>query len=176
MKTGEIIGAIADQKGLNLHQLATLAGIPYNTLYAIVKRNSARVESDTLQKIAAVLEVSIGVLMGYEDERVIIPGRLKIIVTDDPARENYSYRIEATDEEAFAYGVKILESAGTPLSEATPAGRIMAALDKLNDKGQSVAVERVEELTKIPDYQRSETPDAPTAAANGPSEESTRLK
>lgn len=27
-------------------------------------------------------------------------------------------------------------------------------LDKLNDKGQQVAVERVEELTKIPDYQK----------------------
>lgn len=34
--------------------------------------------------------------------------------------------------------------------------RINAALAKLNDKGQSVAVERVEELTKIPDYQRED--------------------
>lgn len=32
--------------------------------------------------------------------------------------------------------------------------RISAALEKLNTTGQNVAVERVEELTKIPDYQK----------------------
>ena len=32
--------------------------------------------------------------------------------------------------------------------------RIAAALEKLNTTGQNVAVERVEELTKIPDYQK----------------------
>ena len=34
--------------------------------------------------------------------------------------------------------------------------QLMTAFNKLNDKGQQVAVERVEELTKIPDYQRAE--------------------
>ena len=40
--------------------------------------------------------------------------------------------------------------------------RIDEALTKLNDKGVSEAVKRVEELTKIPDYQRAEDlPDTP---------------
>ena len=34
--------------------------------------------------------------------------------------------------------------------------QLITAFNKLNDKGQQVAVERVEELTKIPDYQRAE--------------------
>ena len=43
-------------------------------------------------------------------------------------------------------------------SKAAPLKRVSDALDVLNDKGQAVAVERVEELTKIPDYQRAVTP------------------
>lgn len=34
--------------------------------------------------------------------------------------------------------------------------QLITAFNKLNDKGQQVAVERVEELTKIPDYQKTE--------------------
>ena len=42
------------------------------------------------------------------------------------------------------------EGITTPSAEE----RISAALEKLNHTGQNVAVERVEELTKIPDYQK----------------------
>ena len=36
--------------------------------------------------------------------------------------------------------------------------QLINAFSQLNEKGQQIAVERVEELTKIPDYQRTETP------------------
>ena len=36
--------------------------------------------------------------------------------------------------------------------------RIAAALEMLNARGQKIAVERVEELTKIPDYQKEKNP------------------
>lgn len=36
--------------------------------------------------------------------------------------------------------------------------RLNAAFNSLNNKGKAVAVERVEELTKIPDYKRAVTP------------------
>ena len=36
---------------------------------------------------------------------------------------------------------------------------IIRSFDLLNDRGQWIAVQRIEELTKIPDYQRTETPD-----------------
>ena len=41
----------------------------------------------------------------------------------------------------------------------TPAERIMNALDLLNPSGQQVAVERVEELTEIPKYQKDPPPE-----------------
>ena len=43
----------------------------------------------------------------------------------------------------------------------------LKALGLLNDEGQQKAVERVEELTEIPKYQR---PDAPPAATEAPTE------
>ena len=44
--------------------------------------------------------------------------------------------------------------------EYTDKDRLLKAFDHLNSKGQSIAVERVYELTKIPDYQRFDGPQA----------------
>ena len=52
--------------------------------------------------------------------------------------------------------------------KGTPSERINAALDHLNDAGQQKAVERVEELTEIPKYQRQ---GAPQSASSSPTDE-----
>lgn len=54
-----------------------------------------------------------------------------------------------TDGEVYSLhdGVFILDRPST-------SKRIAAALDKLNETGKEVAADRVEELTKIPDYQK----------------------
>lgn len=57
MQTGEIIGNLSKEQGINLRQLAIKAEVPYNTLYAIVKRKSSRVDTETLIKIAKALGV-----------------------------------------------------------------------------------------------------------------------
>ena len=67
MKTGELIGTIAKERGVSLRRLAIDAGVPYNTLYAIVKRKSTRIEPETLQRIAATLKVSTAYLQGWDD-------------------------------------------------------------------------------------------------------------
>lgn len=59
MQTGEIIGNLAKEKGINLRQLSIKADVPYNTLYAIVKRKSSRVDVETLLKIAKALGVHL---------------------------------------------------------------------------------------------------------------------
>ena len=66
MKTGEIIGQTAREKNINLRQLAQKAGVPYNTLYAIVKRKSDRIEPRTLRRIAAALECDPYSLMSFD--------------------------------------------------------------------------------------------------------------
>ena len=48
-----------------------------------------------------------------------------------------------------------------------PKERIDVALDQLNADGQQKAVERVEELTEIPKYQREKPQNTPTAPSEG---------
>lgn len=52
-----------------------------------------------------------------------------------------------------------------PIAEASTEpynkNRLLSAFSKLNNKGQTVAIERMEELSKIPDYQRIDDSQAP---------------
>lgn len=67
MATGKIIGAIAKAKGYNLHKLAVEADIPYNSLYSMVERDTAKVKPQTLTRIAAVLDVAVADLIDFTD-------------------------------------------------------------------------------------------------------------
>ena len=151
---GERIKEARKGKGLTQKELAQLIGSVTGTVqqYELDKR---RPRPEQLQRLATVLGVSVEHLQGFEKRRVILPGRLTIVEINDPNRENYIFKIESADDEAYKMGLDIIEQAGIPIEHFTVKGRILAALEKLNDKGQAVAVERVEELTKIPDYQKS---------------------
>lgn len=58
MTIGEKIEREASIQGYNIRQLALTAGVKYSTLYAIIKRKSQRVDSNTLQKIADALNLT----------------------------------------------------------------------------------------------------------------------
>lgn len=137
-------------------ELAQEIGVTHATL--------SRYESGTidppasqLQAIATALGVSVGRLLGQESERVIIPGRLKFVEVNDPDSGFIRYNIDAADQEAFDYGMQILENAGVAVQAHTPQKLVLAAMEKLNADGQAKAVERVEELTEIPKYQKDES-------------------
>ncbi len=55
----------------------------------------------------------------------------------------------------------------TYFQNAPPKERIAAALDKLNEKGQGIAAERVEELTSILEYQATAPPQDTPAPSEG---------
>lgn len=59
---------LADYDGLNLRQLSIKAGVPYNTVYAIVKRKSNRVQWETLERIAAALGTTAAFLKSGDNE------------------------------------------------------------------------------------------------------------
>ena len=149
MTTGQRIKAARKAAGLTQADLANKVGVPYQSI-GQWERDERNPKLETLERIAAAL----GVRIGYEKEQIIIPGRLKIITVSDPDLDDIQYRIEAEDAEAYQQGLQIIENAGVSIPAYTPTGRILSALSKLNDKGQAIAVERVEELTKIPDYQK----------------------
>lgn len=153
MTTGERIQKARKENGLTQKQLAEKIGSAVGTIqqYELGKR---RPKPEQMQRIAEVLGTSTEELLGYVKRRVIIPGRLTIVEINDPELDNYQFKIEAEDEEAFEIGVGIIQNAGIPVFDYTPVARVLAALDVLNDKGQAIAVERIEELTKIADYRK----------------------
>lgn len=138
-------------------ELAKAIGITHATLS---RYESGAIDPPTsqLQAIAAALGVPVGRLLGQETERIIIPGRLKIVDINDPESGFFRYDIEAADEEALNYAYQILGRAGVSAQTHSPQALVLAAMEKLNNDGQQKAVERVEELTEIPRYRATEPP------------------
>lgn len=130
MTTGERIGHLAEEKGISLRKLSEKACIPYTTLYSIVRRNSDKISLKTLGKIADALDVSITNVLGDATTSMIFQS---VELLD---------RLEKTVPDMF-------------MGERLTA-RIEQAFSALNEAGQEVACERVEELAEIPKYQRTQ--------------------
>ena len=75
-----------------------------------------------------------------------------------PGSPDYQWTIEATDEEAYNFGVSLFEQAGVSLIEHSPIKRVIDAFLSLNETGQVKAVERMEELAEIPKYKKGPAP------------------
>lgn len=159
MAIGERIGKIAKSKQIPLRQIALSAGISYNTLYAIVKRNSDRIEYETLKKIADVLDTTPAYLIGWNDaEKMLLNSGHSIndiAVELDIPTEILDQIIRDNDVKAMEEIVKAVEIFVKPLDDTeTNKNKLLDVFSKLNETGQKTAVERIEELTKIPEYRK----------------------
>ena len=152
MNTGEAIGILAREKGFNLRQLAVKAEVPYNTLYAIVKRKSSRIDGKTLRRVADALGVSIDEIEPFtpnvvrldESERLVTGPRFDSIVT--------TRMIDADS----------LESRRAAKEDVT---QLLEVFDALDGDGQRKAIEFVSILAKVPDYRsQAEGERQPSAA------------
>lgn len=81
------ISEIAKQKGISLYKLARLAGIPYNTLYAAIRRNSS-LTVDMANRLSDALNISVYDLAGIYSEADEL--RLRI---EELEAENYELKI-----------------------------------------------------------------------------------
>lgn len=157
MTTGQRIKAAREQAGLTQVELGDKIGVS-GVAVMRYEKDTRQPRYDLLQRIATALNVSVGYLLGSVTERVIIPGRLKIVEVDDPESGFFRYDIEAADDEALNYGYQILGRAGASVQTYSPQALVLTAMEKLNNDGQQKAVERVEELTEIPRYTAKEPP------------------
>lgn len=154
MNTGEAIGVMAKRKGFNLRQLAAKAGVPYNTLYAIVKRKSSRIDGKTLRRVADALEVSIDELEPFTpkvmrldaDESWVVGSRFDTVVTTRMVDADTREARKAAKDDVL---------------------RLLQFFDLLDGKGQTKAVELMELLSKVPEYRN------PAAGERQPSKEIT---
>lgn len=141
MTVGERIGNIAKEKGINLHKLSSLAVVPYNTIYSIVKRKSNRVDMDVLPQIATALGVRLFELLPEDIARLYKAGI------------EFGYNGSQFENKLYS---RYFESIGYSGSRAEQ--KIISAFSSLNEEGQQKALERVEELTEIPKYQIEKAP------------------
>ena len=95
MNTGELIGKYAKERGKNLHQLAAEADVPYTTLYAAVKRKSARVSQDIIHRVALALEVPDYMLISG-DNNINIPR-----ADQKPEDQRIERRLDALEQVAL---------------------------------------------------------------------------
>lgn len=103
MTIGERIDRLVKGKGTNLRQVAIKAEIPYNTLYAIVKRKSNKIDPAILMKIASALDCDISSLISPKEEKEMIINHLIEQLEDAPPS---STDISALDSFADAYDEK----------------------------------------------------------------------
>lgn len=110
-------------------ELAAQAGISVNSL-RLYESGKRKPNIDTLKKIADVLKIDVTALFSSEDFA-------KMVISGGHIEYAYSNGYEYNNSKE----------------------KIMNALDLLNPSGQQVAVERVEELTEIPKYQKDPPPE-----------------
>lgn len=67
------ITKLMKERGTNANDLALRAGIPASTIYSLIRRDSNRVDIDSLIKIARTLGVTADYLLetGFEDQEAV---------------------------------------------------------------------------------------------------------
>lgn len=81
--------------------------------------------------------------------------------------EKISSALGVSAKKLLGYSVTYEWMEKTYFQNAPPKERIVAALNQLNEKGQGVAVERVEELTSILEYRAQQAPQSTPAPQEG---------
>ncbi len=132
MTLGQRIQNFRRKKGLTQKQLAETLNLATGTIqqYELDKRQP-RIKQ--LQEIAAALNVSTANLLGVEPDEKL--DKFIRCFPNAPA--------------SIKDGQAVIQIIGYD-----PKTRVSRAMSKLNKNGQEVAAERIEELTKIPEYQK----------------------
>lgn len=129
---------LCEKKGVSPSTVAKEIGLS-NSATTYWKRGSSP-KADTIQKLADYFNVSIDYLLGVVDEN----GFLTPEGFGDP--EDYEFiKMLGLDDPQNRRNIN---------SANSPKALVLAAMDQLNAAGQQKAVERVEELTEIPKYQK----------------------
>lgn len=135
---GERIKHARQIKGMSQETLARAIGSTKSTIskYELGHREPSL---DTIQRIADALRIEFFDLVVPTGDQASVDGLLTEV------------------EDAKKRGLRVVwKNDNLYLTAPSKEQKILLAFDKLNAKGREVAVERVEELTKIPEYQRKE--------------------
>lgn len=138
IKLGDRIRVARLESSLSQKALASKAGIQYST-YSNYENGNRDPSVEELQKIALALNINLGDLIGWPNdlaEAVALRSPNDYVTTDEKGNPKFYY-----------YRANELQK------------KMNAAFENLNEEGQQKAVERVEELTEIPKYQKKNAPE-----------------
>lgn len=152
MTLAEKLKQLREQRGMTQKQVAALMGISQQA-YGQYESGTRLPKPETLGRIAAALDSTL-------DEIAQCTDLAAYGVGDKSASYMKDFINGAVAQWSSEGAVLKKYNSLNPKFEA-----LSAAFDTLNDNGQSVAVERVQELAQIPAYQRPAEPtqDAPSA-------------
>ncbi len=144
MTTGEKIAQLVKVKGSNLRQISIKAGVPYNTLYAIVQRKSSKIDPETLKKIASALEVPWYELYGDGDVHLVSIGMVEgmRMATNRP--------VVLAEEQVL----KVYRDKGYQFTEEEAA--CVKEFRALNDLGQLAAILAIRKLSNMSQYKNDD--------------------
>ena len=163
MTIGQRIRDARKNAGMTQTELAKKLNIPFQSI-SQWERDLRNPKFDTIQRIADALEIHPFDLMGIDEEM----RKYEIAIeTGGEAEEPVLHEVKELlhkdprllyDELSDMQRTEFWEILMKPLPVM-----LIESFDKLNSKGQNIAVQRVQELCKIPEYQRKQTVDMPEA-------------
>lgn len=150
MTLAERIRQVREEKNMTQKAVAALMGISQQA-YGQYESGSRVPKPETLGRIAAAL-----------DSTLIDITRDTDVITEENSSSYIHDFVNGTWNQLISENA-VLEKYANMNPELKS---LLTAFDRLNDDGQTVAVDRVEELAQIPKYQRAQS--APQDAPAGP--------
>lgn len=142
------------KRRMSRRQLAIEAGIPTSTFQSVMERRR-NISVEMLTSVSNALKVPFSEFVDeledfyWDGERFVGPAKMRRLrelqKLADEVSQNY-------DPDKAAMLRAMLEE----MSSDERNGDLLFAFDQLNDRGQAVAIERVEELAKIPEYKKEQ--------------------
>lgn len=152
MGVGRRLKAILRSKGMTIKELSEKSGVSLNTLYSITKRDSQRVDNWVVGRIAHTLDVKPTEIL-FDPISVDLE-KIKLAA----AIQETSKAIGNSEIESKKLLEMVDEILGDPAETDDYMERLLFAFNSLNETGQKKAIENVEDLAKIPEYQKKDEP------------------
>ncbi len=163
MNIAENIDSILLEKKWSRRKLAQEAGIPPSTLQSAMERNKDY-SIVTLQKIAVALNVPIGQLIHIPTKEEL-HSMIKESNVENRPYEGFAGLNKKQREELINSGQATINHSNGKIMwktlELIQREKLLSAFHTMNDAGQQKAISQVQDLAKIPEYQKEENANAP---------------
>lgn len=149
MVHGDRIKEARKNKGLTQEQLATAIGVK-RAVISKYETGLVTPSVEQIEKIARELNISVGQIMGWPEPTEA--EKKKFLEEYQPIFNRVEKAMNHLQEEIKPYNLD--NPASLPTYDMIAEKELLEHFSALNLEGKIKAIERVEELSKIPDYQK----------------------